>query len=97
MKKSKLFPPFLMLLAGAVASIVMYYFNYSTKQMLIILLCVLVVFYAVGSIIQKKITGYVQQILEQEANEGEVIEKEIPAEDREQTAEKEDAEEADEK
>lgn len=48
MKKDKLFAPFLMLLAGAVACIVMRYFGYGTGEMLLILLCVLLVFYAAG-------------------------------------------------
>lgn len=81
MKKNRLFAPFLMLLAGAVASIVMRYFRYSTGEMLPILLCVLIVFYFGGCLIQKKISAFVEQIKEEEAKEGEVVEKEIPEED----------------
>lgn len=75
MKKSKLFAPFLMLLAGAVASIMMYHFDYGLKQMLTILLIVLLVFYVAGFFIQKKIVSFVEQIKEEEEKEGEVIEK----------------------
>lgn len=75
MKKIKLFAPFLMLFAGAVASIMMYHFDYGLKQMLTILLIVLLVFYVAGFFIQKKIVSFVEQIKEEEEKEGEVIEK----------------------
>lgn len=84
MKKSKLFAPFLMLLAGAVASIMMYHFKYSMKQTLPILLIVLLVFYLAGVFVQKKITSFVEQIKEEEEKEGEVIEKEAPEEGEEE-------------
>lgn len=86
MKKNKLFAPFLMLLAGAVASIMMYYFKYSMIQMLPRLLVVLLFFYLVGYFIQKKITSFVEQIRMEEENEGEVIEKEVPEGEQEQEA-----------
>lgn len=76
MKKGKLFAPFLMLLAGLTASIMMFYFKYSTEQMLWILLLVLVTFYLIGLIIQQRVTSFVNKIKEEEAREGEVIEKE---------------------
>lgn len=75
MKKSKLFAPFLMLLAGAVASIMMYHFDYGMKQMLTILLIVLLAFYIAGFFIQKKVISFVEKIKEEEEKEGEVIEK----------------------
>lgn len=75
MKKSKLFAPFLMLLAGAVASIMMYHFDYGLKQMLIILSIVLLAFYIAGFFIQKKVISFMEQIKEEEEKEGEVIEK----------------------
>lgn len=75
MKKSKLFAPFLMLLAGAVASIMMYHFDYGMKQMLTILLIVLLAFYMAGFFIQKKVISFVEKIKEEEEKEGEVIEK----------------------
>lgn len=85
MKKWKLFAPFLMLLAGAVTSIMMYCFRYTMKQTLIILGVVLLVFYLAGIFIQKKIISFVEQIKEAEENEGEVIEKEVPGADKEET------------
>lgn len=88
MKKNKLFAPFLMLLAGAVASIVMYCFHYTTKQMLPILLAVLIVFYLAGSFIQKKVVAFMDQIRAEEEKEGEVIEKEAAEEDGENPSDK---------
>lgn len=76
MKKSRLFAPFLMLLAGAIASIMMYCFHYTTSQMLPRLFIVLVFFYLVGSFVQKKIMKFVEQIREEEEKAGEVIAKE---------------------
>ena len=76
MKKSKLFAPFLMLLAGAIASIMMYYFQYTTKQMLPRLVIVLVVFYLIGCFTQKKVVSFVEQILEREEKERERLENE---------------------
>ncbi len=84
MKKLKLFAPFLMLLSGAIASIMMFYFQYPVEQMLPRLLIVLIVFYIAGCFIQKKIISFVEQIKEEEEKEGEVIEKEIPDESGEE-------------
>ena len=85
MKKLKLFAPFLMLLSGAIASIMMFYFQYPVEQMLPRLLIVLIVFYIAGCFIQKKIISFVEQIKEEEEKEGEVIEKEIPDESGEES------------
>lgn len=76
MKKSRLFAPFLMLLAGAIASIMMYCSEYTTGQMLPRLILVLFVFYLAGCFIQKKILKFVEQIKEEEQRAGEVIAKE---------------------
>lgn len=84
MKKEKLFAPFLMLLAGAVTSILMYRFRYSMKQTLTILVIVLIIFYIAGIFIQKKVVSFVEQIREREEKEGEVIEKDAPGMDREE-------------
>ena len=84
MKKLKLFAPFLMLLSGAIASIMMFYFQYPVEQMLPRLLIVQIVFYIAGCFIQKKIISFVEQIKEEEEKEGEVIEKEIPDESGEE-------------
>lgn len=81
MKKSKLFAPVLMLIAGAVVSIVMFGFHYNIKQSLPVLLAVLLVFYIAGRFIQWKVCSFMEQIIEEETKEGEVIEKEAPTED----------------
>lgn len=60
MKKSKLFAPFLMLLAGAISSVAMYLFHYSMKEMLPVLLAVLLVFYIAGCIIQKIVLSFIE-------------------------------------
>lgn len=79
MMKNKLFAPFLMLLAAALASIIMFRGNYSTTELLLILLCVMFFFYTLGCFIQNKVVSFMNQILEREAEEakeqGEVIEK----------------------
>lgn len=93
MKKGKLFAPFLMLLACAVASIVMYISNYSMGEMIPRLLAVLIIFYITGYFIQKKITAFVEQIREEEAKEGEVIEKEVPAQEEEDAAQEQESQE----
>lgn len=46
--KRKLIPPFLMLFAGAVSSIIMFSMHYDTKKMLAILFAVLIAFYIIG-------------------------------------------------
>lgn len=98
MKKSKLFAPFLMLFAAAVASIVMFKGNYDTTDLLIILLCVMVFFYILGCLIERKICSFVEQIKEREKaeaeKEGEVIEKETTEKEttEKETTEKETAE-----
>ncbi len=69
MKKNQLFAPFLMLLAGAVASLMMYRFHYDMKQMLLILLAVLLFFYVAGSFIQGKVNAFVSQIRDAEEQE----------------------------
>lgn len=46
--KRKLIPPFLMLFAGLVSSIIMFMLHYDTKKMLAILFAVLIAFYIIG-------------------------------------------------
>lgn len=69
MKKFKLIPPFLMLLSGAVASIVMFIRKFDTTELLIWLLCVMVFFYLAGCVIQNRLTFFVDQIREREEAE----------------------------
>lgn len=89
MKKSRLFAPFLMLLAGAIASIMMYCFQYTTGQMLPRLIIVLVFFYLAGYFVQKKIVKFVEQINEEEKRAGEVIAREAQDGENAEAAEKE--------
>ena len=50
--KVKLITPFLMLLAGAIASIIMYIRHFDLFTMLWVLLLVLVIFYVIGDIVR---------------------------------------------
>lgn len=91
MKKSKLFAPFLMLLAGAISSVAMYLFHYSMKEMLPVLLAVLLVFYIAGCIIQKIVLSFIEQIREREAAAAAAMEEEASAREEISTIEKEDS------
>lgn len=77
MKRDKLFAPFLMLLAGAIASIVMYINQYDLMELLLVLFSVMLLFYLIGLFIQKKVLKFMHEIQEKEEQEkeGEVIEK----------------------
>ena len=87
MSNKKLFAPFLMLLAGAVVSIVMFLSDYDMTQRLTILLLSLLFFYCVGLFSQKKMVKFLDEIQKKEetqkAEEGEVIEKEAKKEEAE--------------
>ena len=77
MKKTKLIPPFMMLMAGAITSILTFINQYEIKDALFILLFVLIIFYFMGLIVKKIFDTYTivnNKILE---DEGEVIEKEV--------------------
>ena len=87
MSNKKLFAPFLMLLAVAVVSIVMFLSDYDMTQRLTILLLSMLFFYCVGLFIQKKMVKFLDEIQKKEetqkAEEGEVIEKEAKKEEAE--------------
>lgn len=87
MSNKKLFAPFLMLLAGAVVSIVMFLSDYDMTQRLTILLLSMLFFYCVGLFIQKNMVKFLDEIQKKEetqkAEEGEVIEKEAKKEEAE--------------
>ncbi len=53
MKKIRLLPAFVTLLAGAITSITLYVLNVETHIMLLILLAVLLVFYVLGVVAMK--------------------------------------------
>lgn len=76
--KRKLIPPFIMLFAGAIVSIVMYMNDYEIKTMLWILVAVLVGFYIIGVLIKKTLDSFYIELEKSNsvADEGEVIEKE---------------------
>lgn len=80
MKKYKLFAPFLALVAGAICMALMLLGGYSFESMLWILLAVILGFYIIGALIQKRIHGFVENneriAREAEEQEGAVIEKE---------------------
>lgn len=76
--KRKLMPPFMMLFAGAIASIIMYINHYEIKTMLWILIAVFILFYIIGVIIKKTLDSFYSELnkINSVADEGEVIEKE---------------------
>ena len=76
--KRRMIPIFLMLLAGAITSIITYIRDYELVKMLWTLLGVLIVFYALGVVIKKTLNLFDAQIEEAEkkAKEAEENEKE---------------------
>lgn len=91
-RKLRLFPLTLMLLAGAVTSIITFYFDYEIKTVLLILLSVLLVFYIAGLVIEKVMESFEKSIAakakeeaEQKEKEGMVLEKETEEEVTEET------------
>jgi len=87
--KRKLLPSFIMLTAGLITSIRTYLLHYDTKKALITLLIVLVVFYALGSVLKYVLDVFEQQNEQKALDEGEVIEKETE-EEEESASEEED-------
>lgn len=93
--KRKLIPIFLMLVAGAVASIIAYIKDYELTRMLWTLVAAMIVFYILGTALKKVLDLFDEQIQkadEEKRNEGSVIEKEVEEEPDMENAE--DAEEA---
>lgn len=80
--RRKWIPPFLMLFAGAVSSIIMFLLHYETKSMLMILIGVLVGFYIVGCLFKWMLDVFERQNEEKAAeeveNEAELAEGEMP-------------------
>lgn len=75
--KRKLIPPFLMLFAGAVSSIIMVVLQYETKSMLMILIGILIGFYIMGSLFK-----WMLDIFEKQNEEPIIEEKEIVSEEQ---------------
>lgn len=76
--KRRMIPIFLMLVAGAITSIITYIKDYELTRMLWTLLGALVVFYALGVVVQKTLNLFDEQIEEAEkkAKEAEIKETE---------------------
>lgn len=93
MKKNRL-PLVIMLIAGAITSILTFLMNYPVKDMLLAVLIVLIIFYILGSILKWILDLFEKQNREAAMREGEVIEKESePEADNQKGAVKEDAKE----
>jgi len=76
-KKRRLIPPFIMLFAGALASITMYMLHYKSYDMLVILLLVLIGFYIAGELLKWMLDRFESQIEAERREAGEVFEKEL--------------------
>lgn len=74
--KRKYMPAILMLTAGAVTCIITFVKHYSVIEMLLALLVVLLVFYALGSMMKWLLDTFEAQNEKAALDEGEVIEKE---------------------
>lgn len=91
-KRLKMFPVFLMLLAGATTSIITYALNYEGKTALLILLAVLLFFYIVGSLFRNMLIRFEKELQAKEEerayidDEGKVVEKESGSEQEEEPA-----------
>lgn len=78
--KRKWIPPFLMLFAGAVSSIIMFLLHYETQNMLMILLGVLIVFYIIGSLFKWMLDVFDKQNYVEETEDEEGMVEEISSE-----------------
>lgn len=76
MNKRKLVPVFIMLLAGAIASIMAAVMHYELEVFLLIVLITLAVFYLMGLALLRIFEVIEQQQIEETLDEGAVIEKE---------------------
>lgn len=90
-KKIQMIPTILMLMAGAITSIICYILKYEVMAMLLVLIAVMVLFYMLGDVIRFCFLKYVYppEKTENEETEGEVsdegavIEKETAQESKE--------------
>ncbi|MED9902644.1 MAG: hypothetical protein UFG06_00510 [Lachnospiraceae bacterium] len=85
----KYLPLILMLVAGAVTSIITFAMKYTVIQKLVALLLVLVIFYLLGSVLKWALDIFDTQNEKAALDKGEVIEKDKTAEASEQKTEKE--------
>lgn len=91
--KTKIIPTIIMLIAGAITSIVTYIEHYDLKSMTIAVFVALVVFYTMGCIAQKVFDSFKFPDEDTISEEGEVIEKEIEELEEGTAEEKKDLEE----
>lgn len=84
-------PLTLMLVAGAICSIVCYVQGYDAFTMLLVLFIVLLVFYLLGCVIKRVMETFERENEEKSKEEGEVIEKETSDENGEETSKEEEA------
>lgn len=83
----KMIPLALMLVAGAICSIVCFAQGYDAFTMLLVLFIVLLIFYILGCIIKRVMEAFERENEERSKEEGEVIEKETSDENSESTSE----------
>lgn len=83
----KMIPLALMLVAGAICSIVCIVHGYDVFTMLLALFIVLLVFYVLGCVIKRVMEAFERENEERNKEEGEVIEKEASDENSETTSE----------
>lgn len=82
----KMIPLTLMLIAGAICSIVCFIQGYDAFTMLLVLFIVLLVFYFLGCVIKLVMEKFEQENEEKSKEEGEVIEKETSDENETETS-----------
>ncbi len=80
--KRNLIPPFIMLMAGLLSSLIMFFMKYDTKDMLIILLVVLLIFYTIGLLIKFMMDSFEKRNSQTRSEEGEVFEKELKEDEK---------------
>ena len=83
----KMIPLALMLVAGAICSIVCFAQGYDAFTMLLVLFIVLLIFYILGCIIKRVMEAFERENEERSKEEGEVIENETSDENSESTSE----------
>ena len=88
MNNRRYLAPIVMLSAGAIASITMFFMQYELRKMLGILFLVLLLFYILGSVFAYVLNRFEEQNelirLAKEAEEGEVVEKEMDEDEDEE-------------
>lgn len=84
--KTKNIPSIIMLLAGAITSIITYFNAYTVRRMLFTLLVVLVIFYILGLIVKGIMDYFISVREDKKDDEGKVIEKESDLTEKDKTS-----------